>query len=84
MNTVSIMQELWMVAPEIFLLSMSCIILIIGSITAFFMGFIAIVSHDIKRIIAYSTLSQLGYMMTATHFTNILFMMHSYNDRACP
>ncbi len=40
-------------------------ILIIGSITAFFMGFIAIVSHDIKRIIAYSTLSQLGYMMTA-------------------
>lgn len=40
-------------------------ILIIGSITALSMGLIGIVSHDIKRIIAYSTLSQLGYMMTA-------------------
>ncbi len=40
-------------------------ILIIGSITAFFMGLIGIVSNDIKRVIAYSTLSQLGYMMVA-------------------
>lgn len=40
-------------------------VLIIGSITALFMGFIGVVANDIKRIIAYSTLSQLGYMMTA-------------------
>ncbi|HET9843863.1 MAG TPA: NADH-quinone oxidoreductase subunit L, partial [Gammaproteobacteria bacterium] len=40
-------------------------ILIIGSITAFFMGLIGLVNQDIKRIIAYSTLSQLGYMMVA-------------------
>jgi len=40
-------------------------ILVIGASTAFFMGLIGVVSNDIKRIIAYSTLSQLGYMMTA-------------------
>lgn len=40
-------------------------ILIIGSITALSMGLMGVVSQDIKRIIAYSTLSQLGYMMTA-------------------
>jgi NADH-quinone oxidoreductase subunit L len=38
-------------------------ILIIGGTTALFMGLVAIVQNDIKRIIAYSTLSQLGYMM---------------------
>ncbi len=37
-------------------------VLIIGSITAFFMGLIGIVQNDIKRVVAYSTLSQLGYM----------------------
>jgi NADH-quinone oxidoreductase subunit L len=37
-------------------------VLIIGSTTAFFMGLIGIVSNDIKRVVAYSTLSQLGYM----------------------
>lgn len=40
-------------------------ILIIGSSTAFFMGLVGMVQNDIKRVIAYSTLSQLGYMMTA-------------------
>jgi NADH-quinone oxidoreductase subunit L len=38
-------------------------ILIIGATTALFTGLIAIVQNDIKRVIAYSTLSQLGYMM---------------------
>jgi NADH-quinone oxidoreductase subunit L len=40
-------------------------ILVIGSITALFMGFLGIIQNDIKRIIAYSTLSQLGYMTVA-------------------
>jgi NADH-quinone oxidoreductase subunit L len=39
------------------------IILVIGATTALFTGLIAIVQNDIKRVIAYSTLSQLGYMM---------------------
>ena len=38
------------------------VVIIIGSITALFMGFLGIVQNDIKRVIAYSTLSQLGYM----------------------
>lgn len=40
-------------------------VLVIGATTALFMGFLGIVQNDIKRIIAYSTLSQLGYMMVA-------------------
>jgi NADH-quinone oxidoreductase subunit L len=40
-------------------------VLIIGATTCFFMGLIGIVSNDIKRVIAYSTLSQLGYMTVA-------------------
>ena len=40
-------------------------ILIIGSITALFMGILGIFQDDIKRVIAYSTLSQLGYMTVA-------------------
>jgi NADH-quinone oxidoreductase subunit L len=40
-------------------------ILVIGATTAFFMGLIAIVQTDIKRVVAYSTLSQLGYMTVA-------------------
>ncbi|MDT8438950.1 MAG: NADH-quinone oxidoreductase subunit L [Wenzhouxiangellaceae bacterium] len=40
-------------------------ILIIGSITALFMGLVGIVQNDIKRVVAYSTLSQLGYMTVA-------------------
>ncbi|WP_019626308.1 NADH-quinone oxidoreductase subunit L [Thioalkalivibrio sp. ALJT] len=40
-------------------------ILVIGAVTAFFMGLIGLVQHDIKRVVAYSTLSQLGYMTVA-------------------
>jgi NADH-quinone oxidoreductase subunit L len=40
-------------------------ILVIGSTTAFFMGLLGVVNNDIKRVIAYSTLSQLGYMTVA-------------------
>lgn len=40
-------------------------ILVIGATTALFMGLLGIVQNDIKRIIAYSTLSQLGYMVVA-------------------
>ncbi len=40
-------------------------ILIIGATTALFMGLIGIVQNDIKRVVAYSTLSQLGYMTVA-------------------
>ncbi|GIX52836.1 NADH-quinone oxidoreductase subunit L [Sphaerotilus sulfidivorans] len=40
-------------------------ILVIGSITALFMGFLGIIQNDIKRVVAYSTLSQLGYMTIA-------------------
>ena len=40
-------------------------ILVIGAITALFMGILGIIQNDIKRVIAYSTLSQLGYMTVA-------------------
>jgi len=40
-------------------------ILIIGAITALFMGFLGLIQNDIKRVVAYSTLSQLGYMTVA-------------------
>jgi NADH-quinone oxidoreductase subunit L len=41
------------------------VVMVIGAITAFFMALLGIVSNDIKRVIAYSTLSQLGYMTVA-------------------
>ena len=41
------------------------VVLVIGGITAFFMALIAVVQYDMKRVIAYSTLSQLGYMTVA-------------------
>jgi NADH-quinone oxidoreductase subunit L len=40
-------------------------VMVIGAITAFFMGVLGIVQNDIKRVVAYSTLSQLGYMTVA-------------------
>jgi NADH-quinone oxidoreductase subunit L len=40
-------------------------VLVIGAITALFMGFMGIIQNDIKRVVAYSTLSQLGYMTVA-------------------
>jgi NADH-quinone oxidoreductase subunit L len=41
------------------------VVLVIGAITALFMGFLGMIQNDIKRVIAYSTLSQLGYMTVA-------------------
>ena len=41
------------------------VVLVIGAFTAFFMGLLGIVQNDIKRVVAYSTLSQLGYMTVA-------------------
>ncbi|HKA46285.1 MAG TPA: NADH-quinone oxidoreductase subunit L [Burkholderiales bacterium] len=40
-------------------------VMVIGAVTAFFMALIAMVQYDIKRVVAYSTLSQLGYMTVA-------------------
>lgn len=40
-------------------------VMVIGAITALFMGFLGLIQNDIKRVIAYSTLSQLGYMTVA-------------------
>jgi len=40
-------------------------VLVIGAITALFMGFLGVIQNDIKRVVAYSTLSQLGYMTVA-------------------
>ena len=40
-------------------------VLIVGATTAFFMGLLGLVNNDIKRVVAYSTLSQLGYMTVA-------------------
>jgi NADH-quinone oxidoreductase subunit L len=40
-------------------------IMVIGAITALFMGFLGLIQNDIKRVVAYSTLSQLGYMTVA-------------------
>jgi len=41
------------------------VVMVIGAITAFFMALVAVTQYDIKRVVAYSTLSQLGYMTAA-------------------
>jgi len=41
------------------------VVMVIGAVTALFMGFLGIIQNDIKRVVAYSTLSQLGYMTVA-------------------
>jgi NADH-quinone oxidoreductase subunit L len=58
-------------------------VLIIGASTAFFMGLLGIVANDIKRVIAYSTLSQLGYMtagLGASAYSAAIFhlMTHAF------
>ncbi|GAB1233717.1 NADH-quinone oxidoreductase subunit L [Ferrigenium sp. UT5] len=58
-------------------------ILVIGGITALFMGFLGIIQNDIKRVVAYSTLSQLGYMtvaLGASMYTGAIFhlMTHAF------
>ncbi|MDA8095425.1 MAG: NADH-quinone oxidoreductase subunit L [Betaproteobacteria bacterium] len=41
------------------------VVMVIGGITALFMAFLGVIQNDIKRVVAYSTLSQLGYMTAA-------------------
>jgi len=58
-------------------------IMVIGAITALFMGFLGIIQNDIKRVVAYSTLSQLGYMtvaLGASAYTAAIFhlMTHAF------
>jgi len=58
-------------------------VLFIGATTAFFMGLLGIVNNDIKRVIAYSTLSQLGYMtvgLGASAYAGAIFhlMTHAF------
>jgi len=50
-------------------------VMILGSLTAFLMGLLGIVQNDIKRVVAYSTLSQLGYMIAATGASAYTFGM---------
>lgn len=59
------------------------IILVIGAITALSMGLIGIVQNDIKRVIAYSTLSQLGYMMMGVGSTAYAAGMFHLFTHAC-
>ncbi|HEX7638262.1 MAG TPA: NADH-quinone oxidoreductase subunit L [Burkholderiaceae bacterium] len=59
------------------------LILVIGSITALFMGFLGMIQNDIKRVVAYSTLSQLGYMtvalgLSAYHVAVFHLMTHAF------
>ena len=59
------------------------VVIVIGAITAFFMGLLGIVQNDIKRVVAYSTLSQLGYMtvgLGASAYSAAIFhlMTHAF------
>ena len=56
------------------------LVLILGSATCFFMGLIGVVQIDIKRVIAYSTLSQLGYMMSGEGSFSVFTWVISPND----
>lgn len=59
------------------------IILAVGTVTAFFAGTVGLVQQDIKRVVAYSTCSQLGYMMMAVglsayHFAIFHLFTHAF------
>ncbi len=59
------------------------VVLVIGATTAFFMGILGVVQQDIKRVVAYSTLSQLGYMtvgLGASAYAGSIFhlMTHAF------
>lgn len=58
-------------------------ILILGATGALFTGLIAVVQHDIKRVVAYSTLSQLGYMMAAVGASAYAAGMFQLITHAC-
>src|ERR1700761_8587999 len=56
------------------------LLVLIGCISTFFAGFVAIFQYDIKKIIAYSTCSQLGYMFISCGLSNYnLAMFHLFN-----
>jgi NADH:ubiquinone oxidoreductase subunit 5 (subunit L)/multisubunit Na+/H+ antiporter MnhA subunit len=56
------------------------LLIFFGAITTFFAGFVAIFQYDIKKVIAYSTCSQLGYMFIACGLSNYnLVMFHLFN-----
>ncbi|PCI36434.1 MAG: NADH-quinone oxidoreductase subunit L [Thiotrichales bacterium] len=59
------------------------VIMLTGSITCLFMGLLAIVQNDIKRVVAYSTLSQLGYMVAAQGASAYTFGMFHLMTHAC-
>lgn len=59
------------------------VILCIGASTAVFLGLVAFVQHDIKRVIAYSTLSQLGYMVAGTGASAYGISMFHLMTHAC-
>jgi proton-translocating NADH-quinone oxidoreductase chain L len=65
-------------APKILL-----IVAFIGGLTAFFAATIGLVQHDIKKIIAYSTCSQLGYMIFACGLSNYTLSLYHLTTHAC-
>lgn len=59
------------------------LILIVGSLSALLLGLVGIVQNDIKRVVAYSTLSQLGYMIAATGASAYSAAMFHLITHAC-
>ena len=74
---------LYMMAPDALM-----VVAIVGAATALFAGTIGVAQNDIKRVLAYSTVSQLGYMFLAcgvAAFTAGIFhlMTHAFSRRCC-
>ncbi|PCH56209.1 MAG: NADH-quinone oxidoreductase subunit L [Legionellales bacterium] len=72
------MEPLFSLAPNVLDL-----ILVIGAITSLLLGLVAITATDLKRIIAYSTISQLGYMMVAIGSANYAIGIFHLATHAC-